>query len=58
MQSLFITSADCVINIIINAPTVSCTREQIDLQAFSLLQLPCCVSVLLLTSACKSAAAQ
>ena len=36
----------------------SCTAKQIDLQAFLLLQLPCCVSMLLLTSGCKSAAAQ
>ena len=36
----------------------SCTAKQIDLQAFLLLQLPYCVSVLLLTSGCKSAAAQ
>ena len=36
----------------------SCTPKQIDLQAFLLLQLPYCVSVLLLTSGCKSAAAQ
>ena len=36
----------------------SCTPKQIDLQAILLLQLPYCVSVLLLTSGCKSAAAQ
>ena len=34
------------------------TPKQIDLQAFLLLQLPYFVSVLLLTSGCKSAAAQ
>ena len=33
-------------------------KTQIDLQAILLLQLPYCVSVLLLTSRCKSAAAQ
>ena len=32
----------------------SCTLKQIDLQVFLLLQLPYCVSVLLLTSRCKS----
>ena len=37
---------------------VSSTPKQIDLQAFLLLQLPYCVSVLLLTRGCKSAAAQ
>ena len=47
-----------VISIIIDAPAVSCTPKQIDLQAVFLLQLPYCVSVLLLTSRCKSAAAQ
>ena len=36
----------------------SSTPKQIDLQAFLLLQLPYCVSVLLLTHGCKSAAAQ
>ena len=36
----------------------SCTPKQIDLQAILMLQLPYCVSVLLLTSGCKSAAAQ
>ena len=41
-----------------NAPAVSCTPEQINLQVFLLLQLPYGVSVLLLTSRCKSAAAQ
>ena len=41
-----------------DAPAVSCTPKQIDLQAFLLLQLPYCVSVLLLTSGFKSAAAQ
>ena len=30
----FITSAACVISIIIDAPAVSCTPKQIDLQAF------------------------
>ena len=54
----FIVSATCVISIIINAPAVSCTPKQIDLQAFLLLQLPYCVSMLLLTSGSKSAAAQ
>ena len=37
---------------------MSCSPKQIDLQAFLLLQLPYCVSVLLLTSECKSAVAQ
>ena len=37
---------------------MSCTPKQIDLQAFLLLQLPYCISVLLLTSRFKSAAAQ
>ena len=46
----FIASAACVISVIINAPPVSFTPKQIDLQAFLLLQLPYCVSVLLLTS--------
>ena len=32
----------------------SCTPKQIDLQAILLLQLPYCVSMLLLTSGCKS----
>ena len=36
----------------------SCTPKQIDLQAILLLQLPYCVSVLLLTSGCKLAATQ
>ena len=36
----------------------SCTPKQMDLQAILLLQLPYCVSVLLLTSGCKSTAAQ
>ena len=36
----------------------SCTPKQIDLQAILLLQLPYCVSMLLLTSGCKSAATQ
>ena len=36
----------------------SCTPKQIDLQAFLLLQLPYCVSVLLLTNRCKSEVAQ
>ena len=30
----FIASAACVISIIIDAPAVSCTPKQIDLQAF------------------------
>ena len=38
----------CVISIITDAPAVSCTPKQIDLQAFLLLQLPYCVSMLLL----------
>ena len=54
----FIASATCVISIITNVPAVSCTPKQIDLQAFLLLQLPYCVSVLLLTSRCKLAATQ
>ena len=37
---------------------LSSTPKQIDLQAFLLLQLPYCVIMLLLTSGCKSAAAQ
>ena len=36
----------------------SSTTKQLDLQAFLLLHLPYCVSVLLLTSRCKLAAAQ
>ena len=36
----------------------SCTPKQIDLEAILLLQLPYCVSMLLLSSGCKSAAAQ
>ena len=36
----------------------SCTPKQIDLQVLLLLQLPYRVSVLLLTSRCKSVAAQ
>ena len=56
-------SAACVISIISNALAVavlcrSCTPKQINLQAILLLQLPYYVSVLLLTSRCKSAAAQ
>ena len=54
----FVASAACVISIINDMPAMSCTPKQIDLQAFLLLQLPYCVSVLLLTSRCKSAAAQ
>ena len=55
----FIASAACIISIIIDALAVSCTpNKQIDLQAFLLLQLPYCVSVLLLTSRCKLAAVQ
>ena len=47
--------AACVIRIInIDAPAVFCTPKQIDLQAFLLLQLSCCVRVLLLTSKCVS----
>ena len=34
------------------------TPKQIDLQAILLLQVPYCVRMLLLTSGCKSAAAQ
>ena len=41
-----------------DAPAVSCAPKHIDLQAFLLILLPYCVSVLLLTSGCKSAAAQ
>ena len=36
----------------------SCTPKQIHLQVILLLQLPYCVSMLLLTSGCKLAAAQ
>ena len=36
----------------------SCTPKQIHLQAILLLQLPYCVSVLLLTNRCKLAPAQ
>ena len=36
----------------------SCTPKQMDLQVFLLLQLPYCVSMLLLKSGCKSVAAQ
>ena len=54
----FIVSAACVISIIIDAPAVSCTPKLIDLQVFLLLQLPYCVSMLLLTSGCKSTPAQ
>ena len=52
-------SAACVISIIINvlACCQSCIPKQIDLQAILLLQLPYCVSMLLLTSGCKLAAA-
>ena len=53
-HAMFVASATCAISIIINAPT----PKQIDLQVFLLLQLPYCVSVLLLTSGCKLAAAQ
>ena len=35
-----------------------CTPKQIDLQVILLLQLPYCVRMFLLTSGCKSAAAQ
>ena len=56
-MSTTIAPAACVISIIIDAPAVSCTpNKQMDLQAFLLLQLPYCVSVL--TSRCKSAAVQ
>ena len=41
-----------------DVPAVPCTSKQIHLQAFLLLQLPYRVSVLLLTSRCKSVAAQ
>ena len=41
-----------------DVPAAPCTPKQIDLQVLLLLQLPYCVSVLLLTSGCKSAAAQ
>ena len=51
----FIASAACVISMIILAPAVSFTPKKIDLQAFLLLQQPYCVSVLFLTSGCKSA---
>ena len=53
-----ISSADDSQYTVIDAPVVFCAPKQIDLQAFLLLQLPYCVSVLLLTSGCKSAAAQ
>ena len=52
---------------IINKPTIAyallsclcCTPKQIDLTSvFVTIQLPYCVSMLLLTSACKSAPAQ
>ena len=56
MSCKLIASAVCVINIMIDAPAVSCTPKQINLQAFLLLQLPYCVSMLLVTSRCKSAA--
>ena len=49
-------SAACVISIISDAQ--SCTPKQIHLQVILLLQLPYCVSMLLLTSGCKLAAAQ
>ena len=54
MQSLLLSAA-CVISIIINAPAVSCTPKQIDLQAFfvttAALLCQCVIG-------CKSAAAQ
>ena len=34
MSRKFIASATCVISIIIDAPAVSCTPKQIDLQVF------------------------
>ena len=49
-------SAACVISIISDALAVS--KLYTYLQAILLLQLPYCVSVLLLTSRCKSPAAQ
>ena len=55
---MFIASAGCVISIIINAPAVSCTPKQTHLLAFLSLQLPYCVSMLMLISGCKSTAAQ
>ena len=58
MHTKFIASAACVIILFIYAPAVFCAPKQIDLQAFLLLQLPYRVSVLLLTSGCKSVAAQ
>ena len=36
----FIVSAACAISLLMNAPAVSCTPKQIDLEAFLLLQLP------------------
>ena len=54
----FIASAACVISIIIDAPAVSCTPKQIDLQAFFVTIHSCLiVTGLLLTSRYKSAAA-
>ena len=64
-------SVICVISIIIDAPAIAqpwlvvnllmltCTPKQIDLTSiFITIQLPYCVSVLLLTGQCKSAPAQ
>ena len=45
----FITSATCVISIIMDTPAVSCTPKQIDLQLFFVAKA---------ASLCKSAAAQ
>ena len=54
-----IASATCVISIIIHAPAVEVVhRNKFVYKRFLLLQLPYCVSVLLLTSGCKSAAVQ
>ena len=50
--------AKFIVYVIMDAPAVSCTPKQINLQAFLLLQLPYCVSMLLLTSGCKLVAAQ
>ena len=58
-QNLLKVSRLCIISIIIDGLLCrSCTPKQIDLQAILLLQLPYCVIMLLLTSGCKSAAAQ
>ena len=53
VNELVITSAACIISIILAvayAHISNCTPKQIDLQAFLSLQLPYCVSMLLLTS--------